>query len=107
MGKDFTVIYKILKELDRNAGNEDFDLAMVGADRLGVAEARWEQIIIELAANGYIAGVSYTQTLEDKFPHLAHPITPRITLKGMEYLSENSAMKKAGRVISGVIDVVK
>lgn len=107
MSKDFTVIYKILRYLDRNAGNEDCDMRMISAEELGIAEVRWEQIMIELAENGYIKGVAYSQLLGDKFPHLAQPIQPRITLKGMEYLEENGKMKKAAQIIGGIVDMVK
>lgn len=104
---NFKVIYKILKYLDRNNGNEEYDLNMISAKNLGIAEAKWEQIVIELQKNGYIDGVAYSQNLGDKFPHIACPITPRITLKGMEYLEENNTMKKAGKIINGIVDIVK
>ena len=107
MSKDFTVIYTILLYLDRNAGNEDCDMQMISAEELGISEVKWEQIMIELAENGYIKGVKYSQMLEDKFPHLTQPIQPRITLKGMEYLEENSKMRKAAQIIGGIVDMVK
>lgn len=107
MSKDFTAIYKILRFLDRNNGNEDYDLGTISAEMLEISEAKWEQLLIELQRNGYIDGIVYTKTLEDKFPHLAGTLQPRITLKGMEYLEENSFMKKAGRVIMGIKDFTK
>lgn len=107
MSKEFTVIYKVLKFLERNNGNEEYDLAVISPEMLGIPEAKWEQILIELQRNGYIDGIVYTKTLDDKFPHLAGTLQPRITLKGMEYLEENSFMKKAGRVIMGIKDFTK
>lgn len=102
---DFKVIYKILRFLDRNKGREDCDFEMISADTLKIPECRWEQLMIELQRNGYIDGVMYEQTFDDKFPHIAHPITPRITLKGMEYLETNSMMAKAGHLLGGVVNV--
>ena len=32
--------------------------------------------------------------------------TPRITLKGLEYLQENSLMKKAAELAKGVADII-
>lgn len=107
MGKDFTAIYKILKHLDRYAGDEDCDMRMISAEELGISEVKWEQLIIELAENGYIKGVVYSQMLNDKFPHIAGVIHPRITLKGMEYLEENSKMKKAAQIVGGIVGLAK
>ena len=107
MSKDFTAIYKILKFLDRNAGNEDCNMQMISAEELKMGEARWEQLMIALQEDGYIKGLVYSQGMDDKFPHIAEPIRPRITLKGMEFLEENSRMKKAADFVHGFIDVVK
>ena len=76
---NFKAIYKILKCLDRNMGNENFDQNMISAEALKIPEARWEQILIELQRNGYIDGVPYNMTMNDHFPHIGPPITPRIT----------------------------
>lgn len=103
---NFKVIYSILKVLDRNKGDEDFDSNLVSADTLRVPYKDWEQIMIELQRNKYIDGVMFNQTFTDKFPHIAEPITPRITLKGMEYLSENTFMKKAANLVKGIKDTI-
>lgn len=92
---NFKVIYKILRLLDKYKGREDFDYEQISAKAMGTEFEDWEQIMIELQANGYIRGLVYTQTLADKFPHLVEPIHPVITLRGMEYLAENSMMTKA------------
>lgn len=105
--KEFRVIYKILRFLNQNAGNEEADIRMISAEVLGVSDAKWEQLMIELQRNGYIDGVVYTMSMNDKFPHIAHPITPRITLKGMEFLEENGMMKKAAGFFNGLVDVIK
>ena len=34
-------------------------------------------------------------------------IRPEITLKGLEYLEENSLMKEAARLIQGISNIVK
>ena len=103
---NFKAIYRILKELDRHKGDEDFDVGCILPEALRVPETDWEQLMIELARAGYVNGVSYTKALGDKFPHLAYPIAPRITLKGMEYLAENSMMQKAANLAKGIVDIV-
>lgn len=105
MGKNFEVIYKILRHLDRFNGDDEISMEAISAKTLGIAEAKWEQILIELQINGYIRGLVYTQTMGDVFPHIVEPIRPRITLKGMEYLEENSFMKKAAGFLKGIKDI--
>lgn len=92
--KDYTIIYKILKTLDRYAGCENFDYKLISAKQLKVKYEKWEQLIILLQKDGYIDGVTYTQTLSEKFPHIVEPIRPNITLKGIDFLENNSIMKK-------------
>ncbi|WP_430408190.1 YjcQ family protein [Helcococcus kunzii] len=48
-----------------------------------------------LKQSGYIIGIVIDQTHSDYSSRIVEPITPRITLKGLEYLQENSMMKKA------------
>lgn len=92
---NFQVIYKILRLLDKHKGNETFDYEMISAKAMKLEYEEWEQILIELQMGGYIRGVTYTQTMSDKFPHIVEPIRPQITMKGMEYLETNSMMSKA------------
>lgn len=104
---NFKIIYRILKYLDRNKGDEECDYREISPDVLNIAETQWEQLLISMQEDGYIKGLAYSRKLDEKFPHLARPITPRITLKGMEYLADNTLMKKAANLFRGVVDVVK
>lgn len=106
MSKDFTVIYNMLKALCRHMGDEDFNRDVISAETLGIPYIRWEQLLIELQRNGYIDGVIYTQTMSDKFPHIVEPVDAKITLKGMEYLDENTMMKKAAKFLKGVKETI-
>ncbi len=93
--KDNRIIYKILKTLDRFQGSEGFENELISAKQLKIPFEKWEQIVIQLQKSGYIEGIVYMQTLSDRFPHIAEPIKPNITIKGMEYLENNSTMNKA------------
>lgn len=106
MSKDFTAIYKILKTLQKWRGREDFSNELISAKAVGLSYESWEQLIIELQASGYINGITYTQSLTDKFPHITEPISPRITLTGIEFLEENSLMKKAASALKMIGEII-
>lgn len=96
---NFKAIYKILCLLDKHKGDENFDYVLISASALKTPFEAWEQLMIEIQEAGYIKGLVYTQNLSESFPHIVEPIRPRITLKGMEYLADNSMMEKAGEII--------
>lgn len=103
---NFNAIYKILKLLDKHKGDEEFDYELISAKAMKMKVSDWEQIMIELQMNGFIRGLVYTQDLMNKFPHIVEPIHPQITLKGMEYLANNSFMKKAAEALKMVGDFI-
>ena len=103
---NFTVIYKILKALEKAMDCEEFDINSISHERLNITYQRWEKILIMLAKTGYIEGIIYERTLADYSPHLAKPIQPIITLKGMEYLNDNTLMKRAANVAKGIKEVI-
>lgn len=103
---NFTVIYKILKALEKAMDYDEFDIAMISCERLNISCQRWEKILIMLAKDGYIEGVVFDQCAGDYSPKLEKPIRPVITLKGLEYLSENTLMKKAANIVRGLKETV-
>lgn len=102
---NFKIIYKILKHLESSMDYEEVDINYISHERLGISRIRWEEILIMLRQSGYITGITVDQTLSDYSPRIVEPIHPRITLKGLEYLQENSMMKKAYKAIKGIKDI--
>lgn len=102
---NFKVIFKILKSLEKAMDYEEFDIESISPERLEITKERWEKIIIMLTDSGYIKGVSYEQCLSDYSPHIVEPIHPAITLLGLEYLNENSIMKKMADTAKGIATV--
>lgn len=92
---NFKIIYRILKELEKNMGNEQFSVSSISAEKMKVPFERWEQLLIMMQDEGYIKGLVIAKFLEDKFRHITDPINPEITIKGLEYLESNSFMEKA------------
>lgn len=103
---NFKAIYRILKLLDKHKGDESFDSALISPEACKLDFASWEQIMIELQISGYIRGVAYDQALGDKFPHIEEPIAPQITLAGMEFLENNSALAKAKELLKAAGEII-
>ena len=102
--EEFRTIYRILKILREAMEYEEFDLAGISPDFLGISKPKWEQLMAMLVKNGYIEGVTVIPLLGRQAGlKLAHP---RITLKGLEYLQENSMMKKAANLAKGIADII-
>ena len=105
MSEDMKIIYKILKTLQRSMDFEEFDSRTISAETLGITKARWNKIMLMLVESGYIKGVDVVEIDNMPMPYITVEY-PRITLKGIEYLEENSMMKKASNIAKGIIDAV-
>lgn len=102
----FKIIYKILKELEKNMGNEEFDIYLISAKNMKIPYEQWEQLIILLADSGYISGIITSKSIQNKYRHILEPIQPCITMLGLEYLSENSFMAKAKKALKMAGEII-
>ena len=93
----FSIIYAILKAIEKSMDVEEFDRNSISAEFLYISQTRWEIIMGELVKNGYISGVYVVPIAGREVPGIkvARPI---LTIKGAEYLQENTMMKKAYRL---------
>lgn len=103
---NFKVIYKILRELEKNMGNEKFSVRAISAEQMKIPFEKWEQLLILMQDEGYIKGLVLSKSLEDTFRHISEPIKPQITIKGLEYLAENGLMGKAKEALKMVGEIV-
>lgn len=102
---NFDIIYKILKAIEMSMDYDEFDENSISAEFLHITQNRRDAIICELVEQGYIQGIELIPILGRK--NLGVRLhAPKITIKGMEYLSENTMMKKAYRVAKGIKDVI-
>lgn len=101
---NFKAVYKILAALEKAMDLPEFDAEQIGPDALGVSPERWSRYIEMMADVGYIKGVALKQDILGETHVEAQNI--RITLKGLEYLQENSIMQKIYRAAKGVTDIV-
>lgn len=96
---NFKIMYKILRELEKNMGNENFSVETISAEKLKVSFEKWEQLLILMQDEGYIKGLVLSKDLSQSFRHIAEPINPQITIRGLEYLANNSMMGKAKEIL--------
>jgi hypothetical protein len=101
----FRAIYKILRYVEKQIDVEEFDGGAFCAERFGLAETRWRHLLAILAGEGFLEGVTVDRAADGST--MLSLSTPTITLKGLEYLQENSLMRKAAKLAKGVADVVK
>lgn len=103
---NFTVIYKILKALEQSMDYEEFDDSLITPEILGVSRERRNKLLIEMQRNGYITGLISFNKLGQHSSQIREPTEINITLKGLEYLSDNTMMKKAANMLKGIKDTI-
>lgn len=100
---NFKAVYKILAALEAGMDQPQFDAEQIAPEVLGVSKERWAKYLQMMQDVGYISGVevhTYITGVSVNTRSIA------ITLKGLEYLQENSMMQKAYRAIKGIRDIV-
>lgn len=105
---NFKIIYKILSVLEKSMDLENVDTERISSNNLGISQQRWDKYMEMLLdagyITGYIKGVSIKKYTDGEMRVDIESI--RITLKGLEYLSENSIMQRmynATKVITNLI----
>ena len=101
---NFRTIYRILKALEKAMDFDEFDMDSISPESLGISENRWLKIMVMLTKEGYIEGLSIRRGLGVEY--LISGTHPEITLRGLEYLNENSLMRKAAAFAKGVAEAL-
>lgn len=104
MMDNFKAVYKILSTLEKAMDLPEFDVSLIGADKLGVSDERWARYIEMMADVGYIKGASISKDITGETNVDIDEI--RITLKGLEYLQENSIMQKMYKAAKGIKELI-
>lgn len=104
MTDNFKFIYKILRTLETAMDYPEFDILQISAEKLGISRERWSKYIEMMSDVGYIKGIRiYKDTLGEI---CIENEGIRITLKGLEYLSENTIMQRFYKTAKGVVDII-
>lgn len=99
------VIYKILAYVySCMKSGKAVDRGSISPESLEIPRDYWAQIMRELSERGYMTGVSITVELNGR--EHANFANPRVTLDGVEFLMENSMMRKAVRFLHDTKDAV-
>lgn len=106
MSEDFRTICKILSILQKSMDYEVVDIRRLSVDNLGITEPKRKALLGMLLKNGYVEGFQVIQYIGDQTPNTEGLEGIRITLKGLEYLEENSLMQKAARLAKGIAEVL-
>lgn len=104
MEENFRIIYRILRTLERSMDVEEFDVKAISAEALGISQPRWHRILKMLLDAGYISGVHITKDVAGNV-YVDSP-DPMITLKGLEFLAENTLMRRAYNAAKGISDMI-
>lgn len=104
-----TLLYRILKLASTTAGSEELSPAseLYIPDVLKANEQEIESVIFQAYKEGYIDGVHAVEIDGLKKPKvLMSDSYIRLTIKGMEYASNNSSVKKIEKALKTVKDFV-
>ena len=104
--EQFKQIYRILSILHKAMDLEEWDSKLLSPESLGISLPMWSRLMAMLLKEGYITGGEAWGSFDVSYPKVKLS-RPEITLKGLEYLEENSLMKKAGEMLKEVIHIVK
>ena len=106
--EDFKIIYRILKAIKHYEMAEIKTLEHFTPDMLKTTKENRDRLILKLIDAGYVTGFRVVQKIDG----LESPVilwetsNPSVTIKGLEYLEDNSMMKKVKETLKGIANVV-
>lgn len=97
------LIYGILALFDKYLDYDEPDWDELSASHFKVSERRFIAIMLMLLEAGYIDGIEPIGLGGGRYD--IKLMSPRITLKGLEYLENNDSMHKMYRLLKGIKDI--
>ena len=97
---NFKAVYRILNFLKKTEQNDEFDDEDFTSKYFGLTDMQWASTLERLIDDGYLKGIS-VRFGTDGYPAVGIS-RPRITSKGLEYLEENSLMRKTANLAKGI-----
>lgn len=100
---NFKAVYRILTELEKAMDLDECDISRFDHEQLGVSYNRWIKYIQMMQDVGYIKGAQISINIYDDIIFDGSELD--ITLKGLEYLQENTIMRKIYKTAKGIKDI--
>jgi len=101
---NFKAVYKILSALEKAMDIPEFGISQIGPEIIGVSEERSARYLEMMVDVGYIKGIAVTRSITGNT--IIRGTDIRITLKGLEYLQENSTMRKMYNAAKGIVETI-
>ena len=114
MTSAFTTVNTILRYIERQLDETVFNADGFTAKQFGITENRFARYLSMLAEAGYVTGISVTDNGEPtefdgenyrRFDIVAD--SPAITIKGMQFLVENTMLARMYRTAKNIKDIVR
>lgn len=103
----FVMVYKLLRYLYRclKDGQEaDWEVLSPNTRDFPIGEKYFAYLLSHLLADGYLEGIAEVKQV-GKMPRFNETTGLRITPKGIEYLEENAAVKRAAEFLGPAGDI--
>ncbi|MDD4608953.1 MAG: YjcQ family protein [Bacteroidaceae bacterium] len=102
---NFKAVYKILTALEKAMDLPEFDITQeINHETLKISEERYARYIEMMLDVGYVKGAVVKKNINGDTIIDADNI--RITLKGLEYLQENSVMRQIYNAARGIKEII-
>lgn len=112
MAKDdyFRIVYLILRylysQMKKGNINVELDDLLKNGDLPSIPEDYFNEIVKNLFDDGYIAGeIKEVKYIHERYPRITVK-SLKIKPKGIEYLNDNSMMKKVAKALGDISDIV-
>jgi hypothetical protein len=104
MDNHFKTVYRILTFLKKSEQYDEFDGESFTPEYFGLTARQWALTLERMTDDGHIKGVCIRRGV-DGYASVSL-LQPRITSKGLEYLEENSLMRKAANLAEGIAEII-
>lgn len=106
MSESIKLIYKILKILEQSMDYPEFDINRLDPEALGTSLNRRNAILEMLLKKGYIDGIAIKKYVDEESNAILGLGNIKITVDGLEYLEDNSLMKKTANLAKGIAEII-
>ncbi len=101
---NFKAVYKILSALEKSMDLPEVDMEAIDHKALDISKERWCRYIEMMLDVGYIKGASVRRDITGNLRVDCSDL--RITLKGLEYLQENTIMQRMYNAAKGLKEIL-